>query len=203
MTIDKQPTTSKDLIQALRQLPVQAPPTDLTSRIMASLPRRRGMLGRMEYAIRAMRGRPSANLLLPSSPAELGLLQLCAGVFFICLPGAILLQLYLAGITGDLVLPAVNLLPVLLASILLLVTGRTQVASPRQLTHTRRQLFTVAVLFILTTVFGLLAGITPPMDRLITWVGLCGLVITGGLDLARQLAFGRRRGPQGGMVMDN
>jgi len=180
----------EDLVKSLRALPMVKPPGDLTQRIMAALPRHRGVLGHLEWALRSgARRRPAGrtgNLLLPSSPEELGLFFLSAGVFFLCLAFSILLRLHLFGSAFDLSGPVVFFLPVLTASLFLILAGWNQIRSPGKVTLNRPRLLAACGLFTLTVVLGLASNSLPGSTLIVTWLGVSGLMVAGALVLIRE-----------------
>jgi hypothetical protein len=161
----------------LRRLPAAEPPRDLPRRIMAALPRHRGIPGRLEHAAaRALCARSSRNLWLPSNPSELGLFILSIGLFFCCLTVILWLRLPFAG-RFDVFLPALG------AGLLLVGYGWRQLCSPRKTTMLRPGLMSAGVIFAINVMLGLSYGIHSGPGLIATWLGLSGILAAGGLAL--------------------
>ncbi|MDD2605965.1 MAG: hypothetical protein PHF66_14250 [Desulfobacteraceae bacterium] len=159
----------------LRRLPAAEPPRDLSRRIMAALPRHRGIPGHLAHAAaRALCARSSRNLWLPSNPSELGLFILSIGLFFCCLTAILWLRLPFAH-RFDMFLPALG------AGLLLVGNGWRQIHSPRTTTMLRPGLMSAGVIFATNVILGLSYGIHSGPGLIATWLGLSGILAAGGL----------------------
>ncbi len=190
--------------QSLRELPTIAPPNGFSQRIMDSLPRRRGILGRLEFALKHnLYPAPPVRQpysLLPANPFEFGMALLIAGVFFLSLLLALLVSMYWAKAAFGLVEPELAVLStlvpmvlfVLVGTILLLLVGWNQLMSPHAIVFWRLRLRIVGMLFGATAglgAIGLWLGGQPAIDIIALWMGVSGLIVTLGLTLT-----GNRKG---------
>ena len=171
------PTPSaKYLVQSLGRLPAVEPPPDLHHRIMAALPRRRGLVGRLEYNLRIAFSGEAKGRLLPSSPAEVGLWVLSTGLFFCCLTAVISVRLHLAD----------NLyafLPAFAAGLLLMHHGWRQLKAPRTMIALRSGLVAVCGIFAMNAVLGLFYGVHSGPGLIATWIGLSGIMVAGAITI--------------------
>ena len=182
-----------DVVKALRALPAVQPPSDLSRRIMDSLPHRRGFMGRVEYALRGSFSSRSQSLWLPSSPAELGLFVLSAGLFFCCLTAVIWLRLPFLGRQ-----PA--FLPTLAASLILMAIGWRQIRSTRRIITFWPGLAAACSFFAVTLSPGMFFGLLPGLELVTAWIGMFGLAVVAGIILINANArwirgTGRERNP--------
>ncbi len=183
------PAELKSLIRSLRTLPKAEPPENLTRRIMASLPRRGGFLGRLEYAFtrNLYPGAPATNTfsLLPTSPPEYGMTLLSAGVFFSALFASLLIGFIYVGTGIELSGPVLAMAPALSGAVLLVLAGWAQLKSPHEFLPRSPRLAIIGILFALTAALGALASGPHIMNMLATWLGVSGLIVTLGLILVR------------------
>lgn len=185
-----------DLIRQIRALPKIQSPEGLSRSVMNALPARRGLAGRLEYALRqatpASSGDVKRRILLPSNPEELGLCYLSAGVFFLCLALVVIFSLGFAGTSGKPDSPALYLTPVLAAAVFLVLAGWRQIVAPGGVIPQHAGITAAGSLFALTAVMGFLPGTAPGLNLVAAWLGISGLAVSGGLILARQLSFKNR-----------
>jgi hypothetical protein len=166
-----------DLADLLRRLPAAEPPRDLSRRVMAALPRRRGIPGRLEHAVaRAFSARSSKSLFLPANPAEFGLFILSAGLFFCCLTAVIWTRMPFTGRFWV-------FLPALAAGLLLMGHGWRQLQSPGKLIPQQPGLAAVCGVFGINVILGLFHGLHSGPGLIAAWLGLSGILVAGGLGL--------------------
>lgn len=183
----------KDLEKLLRSMPPLEPPEDLTPRVMASLPNRLGLVDRLGYALRGSTGAGFArNILLPSTPAELGLLFLSVGLLIFTLVPAVLIGLYKAGLPLGFSAPVMSLFPALTGAVLLALAGWVQIKSPGTIVPQQLRLGIAALLFGMTVILGWGSGVHQVMNMIAAWLGVSGLIVTAGLALAPRLLFSQR-----------
>ena len=175
----------KKVVKALRALPAVQPPSDLSRRILDSLPHRRGFMGRLEYALnfKGSSAGSSKSPWLPSGPDDLGLFVLSAGFFFCCLTAVIWLWLPLLGWQ-----PA--FMPTLAASFILIVIGWRQIHSPRLIITFWPGLAAVCGLFATALSLGLSSDLRPEQELIAAWLGMSGLAMVGVLEM--MMAVSRR-----------
>ena len=168
--------SAKHLIQSLRLLPAAEPPPDLHHRIMAALPRRRGLAGRLEYHLRIAFSGQAKGRLLPSSPAEVGLLVLSTGLFFCCLTAVISLRLRLPD-------HLYAFLPAFAAGLLLMHHGWRQLQTPDKMIVLRSGLAVVCGIFGINAILGLSYGSYSGLGLIAAWLGLSGIMVAGAIIL--------------------
>lgn len=175
---------SKSLVDLFQKAVPLTAPGELTRRVMGSLPLRMGWRGRLEYIFKKRTLIPvtseGSSLLLPSSPAELGLLFVSSGVFFLCLSAVVMFRLDF---------PGPGMFPAAVAGMVLFLTGWRQMNYHREMLPCRLRLAATGTLFVLTMVSGRFMGTAPPLDLVAPWVGTSGLVITAGLAMLPRFLF--------------
>ena len=181
-----QPLTLKGHAGLLRNLPQVIPPSDLHQSIMRSLPGRRGLPGRLEYALKRSMS-PNACLgstrLLPSKPVEYGITTIITGCFLLFLGLSFVVAVHRTGLEDAFFNALFALAPVLLGSILLAMAGWVQVRSPRLIVRQHSRFAATSFLFILSAIIGYLAGGQHITNMTACLLGLSGLIITLGLAL--------------------
>ena len=182
-----------DLIRQIRALPQASSPGDLSRRVMDALPGRRGLPGRLEYALRqampASYGNVKRRILLPSDPAELGLCFMSTGVFFLCLGLVVIFSLGFAGVAQKPGGPILYLLPVPAAAVFLVLAGWRQIVMPGGVLPQHADVAAAGGLFAITAVTGFLPGTATGLNLIAAWLGISGLAVSGGLVLTRKLSF--------------
>ncbi len=168
--------SAKYLVQSLRRLPAAEPPPGLNHRIMAALPRRRGLAGRLEYGVRTALHGQAGGYLLPSGPAEMGLLVLSTGLFFCCLTAVISLRLRLPD-------HLYAFLPAFAAGLLLMHHGWRQLQTPDKMIVLRSGLAVVCGIFAVNAILGLFYGVHSGPGLIATWLGLSGIMVAGAITL--------------------
>ncbi|SDB34285.1 hypothetical protein SAMN05660653_01650 [Desulfonatronum thiosulfatophilum] len=178
------PVDFKSLTQSLRTLPVAPVPGDLSERIMAALPRRRGRLGSLEVALTrdlAPKFSGSNTKLLPSTPGEFGITTFIAGFFFFLLGLVFVIVSHSTGMHGILAHALFALSPALLGSILLVIAGLVQIKSPQVVVQQNARFAVACSLFSLSATIGLVSGGHYLANLSAALLGLSGLLIALGL----------------------
>ncbi len=204
------PADFKTLARSLRTLPAAPVPTIMHETIMQALPRRRGFLGRVEYALKRdlAPGGPARKPFtpLPSTPPEYGMSLLCAGVFFFALSLAIAIG---AQTTGLRVLSAEPVLAASLAlflcgSALLALAGWVQIKSAQTIVAQGLRLVVACLLYGLVMALGFAANTQHVSGNIMTLLGMSGLIVSSGLALMPRMVpigwqEGRTRGHDQGL----
>lgn len=189
------PSEFKTLVKSLRSLPAEAAPGDLSARVMAALPRRRGFLGRVEYVLKREltphATRKSLGL-LPSTPGEYGITLLFAGLFFLLLALTLVVAIHSAGLDGILAHALFALSPAMLGSILLVVAGWVQITSPRIAVQQNARFAVACSLFGLSAIIGLFSSGHYLVQMTAVLLGLSGLLIALGLFLIPKFSLTTR-----------
>jgi len=183
----------KDMVDLIHSLPLVEPPEDLTGRVMGSLPRRTWLMTRRGCELkRSTCYEVARKLLLPSGPAELGLLLLSLGFLFLCLVPAVMLGLYLSGLPVVINIQVLSLLPALAGAVLIFRAGLAQINSSRAILPQRLRIGIAGLMFGLTMVLGWGSGTCNIMNMITAWLGVSGVIVTCLLPLVpRFLNTGR------------
>ncbi len=180
----------KTTIQALRSLPVEQPPRDLHQNIMAALPRRRGVLGRLEYALKrdlSSGTQCSKQVFLPTTPAEWGVSAFIAGIFILSLLAAFIVSLQKVLVVPDLYGILFALSPAMLGSILLIVAGWTQAKNHQGMVNQNIRLGVVCFLFVLSACLGYFFSGQYIVNMISIFMGVSGFIVTCGLVLISRI----------------
>ncbi len=178
------------MVQHLRDLPEYKPPQDLHQQIMSALPGRRGVLGRLECALRSfsagwIAGQVKDAFSLPSTPREMALVFLNMGVFFLIICLILFLRLDPGLISpGSGFLFYLYLVPSLAGAGVLLWLGWKVMRKPCSLKAAGGRLALPAVLFGFTFLAGMVSGGSRELVMVSAWLGLSGLAASGFLALA-------------------
>lgn len=187
MKAKKQPPELKRMVQQLRDLPEHTPPPGLHGQIMSALPARRGLFGRLEYALHRFTpsiARGGGKGLLPSTPAEYGITTVITGCFLLFLAAAFVAAVHRTGLDGAFSNALLALAPAFLGSILLAIAGWVQVRSPQVMVRQYVRYAVAGFLFGLSSIMGWFVGTESITIITSCLLGLSGLIITLMLSLA-------------------